>query len=235
MSEPLQRARFATAHWLRYPDVMTPEQLALGASPDGALSYKIGPDGPVGPNGYRLPSNVWCAVALFGTREAATAALASCARYLPALSAAEESWHALLLPITHRGICNHLERDRPGWMFETAAEDPGGPLFVMTTAGYVMGPELRIERVIDFRRNVDKVHEWIQEADGRVASQVFTPHTVGDDGVTMSLWRNDAAMNERMYRPGLHRSLVERHMRERMADRTSFTRFRVLATRPSAS
>ena len=83
----------------------------------------------------------------------------------------------------------------------------------------------------NFRRNVDKVHEWIQEADGRVASQVFTPHTVGDDGVTMSLWRNDAAMNERMYRPGLHRSLVERHMRERMADRTSFTRFRVLATR----
>ena len=61
---------------------------------------------------------------------------------------------ALLLPITHRGICNHLERDRPGWMFETAAEDPGGPLFVMTTAGYVMGPELRIERVIDFRREM---------------------------------------------------------------------------------
>jgi hypothetical protein len=45
-------------------------------------------------------------------------------------------------------------------------------------------------RVIDFRVHVDKVHAWLQSVDGRVASQVFTPHTVGDDGVTMSLWRS---------------------------------------------
>ena len=231
MSDAPPLARFAITHWLRYPEVVTPEQLPLGESPAGALSYKIGPDGPVGPNGYRLPSDVWCAVASFGTREAADAAFAACDRYLPALATVVESWHALLLPITHRGICNHLERDKPRWMFEAATEDPGGPLFVMTTAGYVMGPDLDVARVIDFRRNVDKVHEWLQSAEGRVASQVFTPYTVGDDGVTMSLWRHDAVMNQTMYRPGLHRSLIERHMREKMADRTSFTRFRVLATR----
>jgi hypothetical protein len=39
-------------------------------------------------------------------------------------------------------------------------------------------------RVIDFRVHVDKVHAWLESVDGRVASQVFTPHTVGDDGVT---------------------------------------------------
>jgi hypothetical protein len=34
--------------------------------------------------------------------------------------------------------------------------DPGGPLIVMTTAGYVMGPDLDMARVIDFRLSVDR-------------------------------------------------------------------------------
>lgn len=94
-----------------------------------------------------------------------------------------------------------------------------------------LGPDLDLARVIDFRVHVDRVHEWLQSAEGRMASQVFTPHTVGDDGVTMSLWRSDAAMTDTMYRPGFHRTQIERHRRENLADRTSFTRFRVLQTR----
>jgi hypothetical protein len=224
-------ARFAAVHWLRFPDIRTPEDLDLSRSPDACMSWKIGPDGPVGPNGYRLPSNVWGGVALFADRESADAAFAASERYLPFLSDTVESWHALLLPIAHRGECNHLDRATPQLIFEPGIDDAAGPLFVMTTAGYVMGPDLDLARVIDFRVNVDKVHEWLQSAEGRIASQVFTPHTVGDDGVTMSLWRSDSAMIDTMYRPGLHRNLVERHRRENLADRTSFTRFRVLQTR----
>ena len=231
MSTPARQARYATVHWLRFPRVMTPDDLSLTQSPEACLSFKIGPDGPVGPNGYRLPSNVWGGVALFADRSAAEAAFTASEQYLPFLADTVESWHALLLPITHRGECNHLERSRPQLIFEPSAEDPGGPLFVMTTAGYVMGPDLDLARVIDFRVHVDKVHEWLQSAEGRVASQVFTPHIVGDDGVTMSLWRNDSAMIDTMYRPGFHRTQVERHRRENLADRTSFTRFRVLETR----
>jgi hypothetical protein len=33
---------------------------------------------------------------------------------------------------------------------------------------------------------------------------VFTPHTVGDDGVTMSVWRSDPVMIGSMYKPGIH-------------------------------
>jgi hypothetical protein len=210
---------------------MTPDDLSLTQSPEACLSWKIGPDGPVGPNGYRLPSNVWGGVALFADRSGAEAAFAASERFLPLLADTVESWHALLLPIAHRGECNHLERSRPRLMFEPSAEDPGGPLFVMTTAGYVMGPDLDLARVIDFRVHVDKVHGWLQSAEGRVASQVFTPHTVGDDGVTMSLWRSDSAMIDTMYRPGFHRIQIERQRRDNLADRTSFTRFRVLKTR----
>jgi hypothetical protein len=40
-------------------------------------------------------------------------------------------------------------------------------------------------------------------------------------------------MVDAMYRPGIHRTQIERHKRDKLADRTSFTRFRVLATRGS--
>jgi len=102
----------------------------------------------------------------------------------------------------HRGECNHPERANP-----------------------------KLARVIDFRVHVDKVHAWLKSADGRVASQVFTPHTVGDDGVTMSLWRSDAVMLSATYRPGTHREQIDRHKRDVIVDCTSFTRLRVLQTR----
>jgi hypothetical protein len=70
----------------------------------------------------------------------------------------------------------------------------------------------------------------LEDRPGRVASQVFTPHTVGDDGVTMSIWRSDAVMIGAMYKPGTHRTQLDRYKSEKTADRTSFTRFRMLRT-----
>jgi hypothetical protein len=194
------------------------------------MSWKIGPDGPVGPNGYRLPSNIWCGVALFRDRSAAEGSLERKERYLPFLADAVESWHALLLPIAHRGECNHIERSKPGQIFEIESRDPGGPLFVMTTAGFHLGPTLDMARVIDFRVHVDQVHDWLKTVEGWVASQVFTPHTVGDDGVTMSVWRSDTVMVQSMYKPGTHRTQIDRYKSDKTADRTSFTRFRVVRT-----
>jgi hypothetical protein len=65
----------------------------------------------------------------------------------------------------------------------------------ITTAGFQFGPDLNIERVIYFRRNVDVTNEWMGKAEGCLANQVFTPHTVGDDGFTMSAWRDDASIS----------------------------------------
>ena len=66
------------------------------------------------------------------------------------------------------------------------------------------------------------------KADGWLVSQVFTPHTVGDDGFTMSIWRDDVSMLGAAYRLGFHRSQIGRHKAESVFDRSSFTRFRVL-------
>jgi hypothetical protein len=207
---------------------MTPDRLELAQQPGDCLSWKFGPDGPVGPNGYRLPSNTWCGVALFAGEAAAKSAFEARHAYLPHLDAAVESWHARLVPVEHRGECNHLDRTDPGKIFETGAPDPGGPLLVMTTAGFNAGAAPA--RLVDFRIHVDKVRDWLASIDGNVARQVFTPHTVGDDGVTFSIWRDDAAMINAMYMPGTHRTQMDRYKSEKTADRTSFTRFRALGT-----
>lgn len=226
----VMKCRWATLHWLRFSEIRTPESLNFSVQPRGAASWKIGPDGPIGPNGYRLPSNIWCAVGLYESLMTADVAMDTTFEYLPFLPQAEQAWHALLQPIAHRGECNHLDRERPGEMFHVEGEDPGGPLIVITTAGYNMGPDLNLERVIDFRQNVDQVRDWMMTAEGNVANQVFTPYTFGDDGFTTSVWRDDAAMFAAAYRRGAHRERVDRHKVEVMADRTSFTRFRALRT-----
>lgn len=227
MSEP---CRWATLHWLRFADVRTADTLDLSLRPEGAASWKIGPDGGVAPDGSRLPSEVWCAVGLYPHRAHAEAAVAEPTAVLPFLSETLEAWHALLLPVAHRGECNHLARDNPGLMLEPHGEDPGGPLVVITTAGFVIGPQLDMARVVDFRSNVDQVRTTAAAADGNVARQVFAPHTPGDDGVTMTVWRNDAAMSAFAYRPGEHRDRIDRYKREQTCDRTSFTRLRAVRT-----
>lgn len=225
-----EKAHYATVHRIYFEEIRAAESLDLDRRPNGALSWKMGPSGPVGPNGYRLPANVWCAVGLYRDLEAAAAAIATRKEALPFLDEAAESWHGLLQPVMHRGECNHLDRERPGMILEASATDPGGVLLAMTTAGFRLGPNFRVERVIEFRRNVDLANEWMSQAEGCRASQVFTPHTVGDDGVTLSLWSSDAAMLNAAYRPGGHRLQLDRHQSEPMMDRSSFTRFRILSS-----
>src|SRR5690606_14197980 len=161
------------------------------------------------------------------------AAVAEPGRFMPFLGETIEAWHALLLPVAHRGECNHFDRECPGPLVQPHDDDPGGPLVVMTTAGFDLGPDLDMDRVVDFRRNVDRVRLSAAAADGNLARQVFAPHTPGDDGVTITVWRDDAAMSAFAYRPGEHRGQIDRYKRERTADRTSFTRLRAARTRGS--
>jgi hypothetical protein len=224
----LQKAKYATAHWLRFDAIRTPDQLSLSGQPSGALSWKTGPSGPVGPDGYRLPSEIWCAVGLFPNLESATAAMERQDDFMPFASTAVESWHQLLLPIRSQGVSNHLDRDCPGELFDVSPADPGGSLMVITTAGYVPGPGLNAPRLIAFRRNVDRVNDALQRAEGCLATRPFTPHTVGDDGFTFSVWRDDASMLNATYRAGEHRTQMDSHKSENMFDRSSFTRFRIL-------
>ncbi len=161
---------------------------------------------------------------------AADEALNEPAECLPFLPDTEESWHAVLMPIAHRGACNFLDPDRPGTMFQAESDDPGGPLVVITTAGFDLGPQFDVERAKDFRLNVDRVRALLGHTDGLIAVHVFKPLERATDGATMTVWRDEAAAAKFAYRPGFHRSQIDRYKAEHTADRTSFTRLRALRT-----
>lgn len=105
----------------------------------------------------------------------------------------------------------------------------GGPLFVITTGGFDVGPNFDRSRLVNFRGYSDRVRAMLPTAPARVASEYFSP-TPADDAITMSLWLSDAAMTKTMYGPGVHRQEIDRFKREKTLDRTSFTRLRVLRT-----
>ena len=193
------------------------------------MSWKIGPSGPIRPDGYRLPGEIWCAVGLFSDLAPARAALQAIECYMPFAPNSVESWHQLLLPVRHQGQCNHLDRECPDEVFAVSSADPGGALVVITTAGYHPGP--RVERLIAFRRGVDEVNDWLLQVEGCLASRAITPHTFGDDGFTLSVWRDDASMLNAIYRAGSHREKMDWHKSVSAFDRSSFTRLRILETR----
>jgi len=186
--------------------------------------------GPAGADGNRPPTNVWCGIGLFGDFESAESTLDRPERYLSFLPQPIESWHVLLLPIAYRGICNYINGQNSELDYATASPDPGGHLFTITSGGFDFGPDFDRARLVNFRRNSDRVRAILPTALGRVASEYFTP-PLADDATTMSLWVSDAAMVKTMYGAGIHREEIDRFKREKSLDRTSFTRLRVLRAR----
>lgn len=218
-------ARWAVLNWMRF-DPERPAAMELSGSPRDCMSWKVGPDVPASANPAKAASSVWCAVGTFREREKAEAAFDDPGAYLPDSSGALEHWRALLSPFAHRGECNHLSASC-GLLFDIHP-DPGGPLVVMTTAGFELRAKSDFQRLKDFRRRVEAMRSVIEASEGNLAHQVFAPLAPGDDGVTMSLWRDDGSMFAFAYKPGAHRVELDRQNSHRTVDRSSFTRFRVV-------
>ena len=222
--------RYVTVHWVRFPQVVLHDPLPVSDRLHGCLWWRFGvTGGPMDAEGNRPPTNVWCGLGLFGDRESAESNLERPESYLSVFPPPTESWHALLLPVTFRGVWNYNNGPNAELRFATEAADPGGPLFVITTGGFDVGPNFDRSRLVNFRGYSDRVRAMLPTAPARVASEYFSP-TPADDTITMSLWPSDAAMTKTMYGPGVHRQEIDRFKREKTLDRTSFTRLRVLRT-----
>ena len=229
----MQLCRWAIAHLVRFDAPVVHDALKPLSSPPGAASWKFGPDAPASARVDRTGSEVWCGIASFVDLGDAEAAFEVPQAYVPRLADAAEAWQALLVPTAHRGECNHLNPGARGPMYRPSEHDPGGPLLVVTTAGFELRAKSDFQRLIDFRRRVDRMREVIASADGSIAHQVFASHDPGDDGVTISLWRDERSMAKFAYQPGPHREEVDRQTTHRTVDRSSFTRFRIIGARGS--
>lgn len=194
------------------------------APPTGAEWWHFGPDSPIGPNGARTGvGRSWAGAGFFSDRAAAEAVVDAPDAQFGGVPPHAESFHCLLVPIRVSGTCNWL--DACGAALTPTETDPGGPIAVMTSAGYDPESAGDVDRMRDFRENVDRVRAWYDTLDANLVNGNFI---TGVDGMTFTLWASDAAMKAAAYGPGVHRTQLDRQLAERMADRTSYTRSRVL-------
>ena len=222
-----------TLHRVRFERAMDATSRTFDA-PDGADCWRFCPSLVIGDDG--LPtwqSDLWCGLGIYSSRAAAQTVFEAPETRLPYLTGALEQWHALLLPVAHRGEVKWRDTVQSGDAILPASDAPGGPLVVLTTAGYVSrGPD-QVPRIVAFIRGIQAVLEFYGTLDGNLRREVFAGGFDGRDGFTLSLWRDDDAMQQAAYRPGVHRTLMDQSRDGSLFDRSSFTRARLVDTRGS--
>lgn len=221
---------YMTLHRVLFQSTYRARDRSFGG-PKHAVHWRFGPDGPLGDDGMRTQvSDVWGGAGFYSSPADAEFVIDNLVSELPFLGEATESWHALLCPISHRGVVNWFGSFEAAAQFEPIANDPGGRLVVLTSAGFdaLMPDEIKADlpRRADFLRNVERVRAWYSTLPANLGRAIFTFPPL--DGITVTLWDSDEGMTQAAYAPGIHRSQVDRYKKEHTADRTSFTRARIL-------
>jgi hypothetical protein len=226
--------RYMTFHRVRFSSAVSGHTTSF-SSPQLALHWLFGPQSELGPSGLpTMVSNVWGGVAFYGDLSEAQAAFANAPGEQHFDRNLVEAWHGLLCPIGRKGENNWFGAvdGAPRLAPAETDPDPRGLLAVVTTAGYkaMTREELKadLQRRADFAANVHRVRDWYATLPGTLALGLFNFMPMGTDGMTFSLWRNDAAMIAAAFRPGMHREQLDRYRTAHTADRTSFMRTRVL-------
>jgi hypothetical protein len=149
----------------------------------------------------------------------------------PWIAQADEVWAAVLLPFRHMGECNYIDQMRPGPLFTPSGAQPAPaePIAIVTTSGWTLGPELDMARVGAFSSGVLGVRASMTAIDGLHSQQsFFFPGAIKYDPMTVTLWRDSASARAFAYGPGVHKAQMQRQREQNLADRTSFTRCRVV-------
>lgn len=148
----------------------------------------------------------------------------------PWMGEAVERRSAVLEPFRHVGEVNHLDRLDAGPVFGDLSDPPGPtePLVVITSFG-MQKEGLDPERVQVFSNGVAAVRTAMTAVDGLHSQQAFTfPGGLEHDPITVTIWHSTAAMRAWAHGPGTHRLYLHKHRKAAMADRTSFTRYRII-------
>jgi hypothetical protein len=149
----------------------------------------------------------------------------------PWLNDCNEIWTAILQPFHHKGEANYLNTENPGKLFKALADSPGTntPIVVLTTAGWTTGDGLDMNRVKEFSDGVLGVRASMTAIDGLHSQQsFFFPCVLAYDPITVTLWRDATAVGKFAYGAGTHQMQMEKQKEQGLADRTSFTRCRII-------
>lgn len=153
-------------------------------------------------------NDVWGGVGIWRNREAAEAMIAAPGDAMPWLGETVAAWHCLAIPIAHRGAINWRGHLRNGDTFRASSSDPGGPLAVMTTVGFVSrGDGTTRSRIGRFTQRVFAVLDDYAVQPSNLRRDAFLPND-GKDSFTFTLWSSDEGMRQAAYHPGTHSTLM---------------------------
>jgi hypothetical protein len=205
MTEPLHS--HVSVHLLCFADPVTVGDIGELDAPSETSSWLAMVDVSLGENLMtERVGKVWGIVGCHSSGEAADATVTLASELLPILDDTVESWQATFDVVGHHGQVDWLDRRHPGLALEPVDHDRGGPLAVMTTAGFVIDENFDFARAQDFSFHVDRVRGVLDAAPGNVLTHVLqAAEPTAPDGITFTVWHSDEAMRGAAYRPGLHR------------------------------
>jgi hypothetical protein len=217
----------------RFDEMRAAGALAPGAAP-GVAFQNVGADTRAAASEPASQQAFRFLVLALHTDEASARAFVNDRRTIaPWLAEAVEVWSAILQPFRHLGDCNYLDPLLPGPLFTSLAAqpDPTEPIVVITTAGWLVNDNLDMARVREFSNGVLGVRASMTGIEGLHSQQsFFFPGVLQHDPVTVTVWRDSACARAFAYGPGVHRAQMQRQREQNLADRTSFTRCRVLSS-----
>jgi hypothetical protein len=221
-------ANYLSVHLARFDEVRHLPDHSVDPPAGSPSSWLIGAD--ESRHGSEFASQLASEFIAVGVHADDVSARACASADVDAFADAVEVWSAALQPTKSHGCCNWIG-DGSHFAVDRNAPSTGGVVVTMTTAGWELGPGFDVQRAISFGSAVDRVRTWIDDEplDGLLVSQIFNfPGILVHDAPTFSLWRDDMAMKNFAYAPGAHKTEMDRFRLDETADRTSWTRLRVV-------
>ncbi|MEM6579536.1 MAG: hypothetical protein AAF678_13690 [Pseudomonadota bacterium] len=228
-----------THHWITLHRVRFPQPIAaLERSferPDGPECWRFCPGHAVGAD--NLPtwvSDTWCGFGIHDTECAARSFFAAAEQRIAACADGVEMWHALAVPVQHRGAVNWRGSVETDGAIKSADADVQGPLAIVTTAGFEDPKDpTSLPRISRFVVKVSEAIAFRGAQPGNLRCAVFNGGFDGREGLTLTLWKSDDAMLRAAYHSGHHRNLMDESRDGSVFDRSSFSRLRIIDSRGS--
>jgi hypothetical protein len=201
--------------------------------PKSAEAWRFYPVTLLGESGLpTFVSDEWGGFGIYRTREAAEEVFMNPGKHLGFLGDTVEAFHAVAVPYAHHGKVDWRGELLENATFTVAPSDPGGPLMVLTSAGYDNPGPAEVPRIAKFYGAVIEVRDYYATLPGNLRAAVYSGTRVdGRSGVTVTLWGSDEAMMTAAYRPGHHRTQMDYQRKVGHFDFSSFTRARIVATK----
>jgi len=227
VSTTVSTASHLSVHLARWNEIRTPPAGPIDPPAGSPSTWLVGAD--EGRHGSEFSSQLATEFIAVGAHPDAASAQSCAAAPIEQFADADEVWSAAFEPMRSIGELNWVA----GGTFESTGSRSDGPLAVMTSAGWDVGPDFDPARALAFGAAVGvlRASMWEHPPDGMSSHQTFVfPGLLEHDGITITTWRDVEAMKAYAYQPGPHKSAMDAFRLDETADRTSFTRLRPLAT-----